>query len=335
MANYQFKPSNRADTYKMHPQAIDTVVNPMRDLGQTGLKVGRVGLGTLALGRLGLFRLPDDEAQFIVATAVDQEANLIDCSPEYGDGRAERMVGKAIKGRRLHVVLVSKAGRHSDGRFDYDEKPMRASLDASLRRLDCGVLDVLMIDRPSDAMLAESPVWALGQTLKKEGKIRALGVALARGSQTLAATKNAAIEVIEAPFNIWEQEAEAAFSAIQEKRLGFIAARPMARGFTTGRYGRLAFFMDERSVLSRKQIWRRARLARMSEGLMATGLNEGQSALAFTLAHDAVTCAIPGSSSWHHVVQNVAVGQFPLDARAVAEAKALYERELKREPLEA
>src|SRR5688572_17670032 len=115
MANYQFKPANRMSTNKMHPVDPYRAIMPKRPLGLSGISVGEIGLGTSALGRHGLAAIPDDEADFLLQSAMDTEACLIDTAPTYGQGRAETLIGKATHGRRHQAVITTKAGYFADG----------------------------------------------------------------------------------------------------------------------------------------------------------------------------------------------------------------------------
>src|SRR6266704_485387 len=156
MANYQFKPADRMSTNKMHPVGRDYPVMRKRGLGETNLSVGEIGFGTGALGRTGVAAIPDDEALEMLGCALDMEASLIDTAPTYGQGRAERLLGLALKGRRSQAVVVTKAGYFSDGRADYSAAAVKSSLEASLKRMDLGFIDVLLLHNPPLEILTQS-----------------------------------------------------------------------------------------------------------------------------------------------------------------------------------
>jgi aryl-alcohol dehydrogenase-like predicted oxidoreductase len=336
MANYQFKPADRMSTNKMHPVGRDYPVMRKRSLGETGLSVGEIGFGTGAFGRVGAGAIPDDEALDMLGYALDMEASLIDTAPTYGGGRAEKLVGQALRGRRSQAVVVTKAGYFSDGHADYSATAIRSSLEASLERMHLGFVDALLLHNPPLEVLTQASE-AFGELakLKKEGKIRAYGACVVGAVQAKAALEKTESQVLEAPYNIFHQEIAGAFEALGKKRVGFIASQPLDSGFLSGRYGKLAFFTDERSRFSREEITRRAALIAKLEalGLPAPGDTETQVALEFVLASHAVTCALPGASSWQQVIGNVTACQRRMDPAVAQALRGLWEREIKTAPL--
>src|SRR5882724_11982459 len=81
-----------------------------RPVAKTGLEITELGLGTATLA--GIFvDVPDDQARATVGAALDAGINFVDTAPQYGLGRAEHLVGDALRDRRVGVVLSSKVGR--------------------------------------------------------------------------------------------------------------------------------------------------------------------------------------------------------------------------------
>jgi methylglyoxal reductase len=170
----------------------------VRPLGGSGIPASVVGLGTFAIG--GWFWGGTDERKAVEAiqASLDLGITLVDTAPIYGFGRAERIVGTAIKGRRDKVVLATKCGLRWDtdkGEFSghADEESPRSSpstyrihrylgpesirleVEQSLRRLDTDYIDLYQTHWQE----ATTPIEVTMETLlslKKEGKIRAIGV---------------------------------------------------------------------------------------------------------------------------------------------------------------
>ncbi len=169
-----------------------------RELGDSGIKASAVGLGTFAIG--GWFWGGTNEADSMKAIqkSIDLGVNLVDTAPIYGFGVAERIVGKAIKGRRDRVVLATKVGLRwntDKGQFDgyADEKSPRSEpskyeirrylapesiayeVEESLKRLDTDYIDLYQTHWQESTTPIEDTMAALVK-LKDQGKIRAIGV---------------------------------------------------------------------------------------------------------------------------------------------------------------
>jgi aryl-alcohol dehydrogenase-like predicted oxidoreductase len=306
-----------------------------RPLGATGILVGEVGLGTASLARLKGREVPDSEALQIIGSALDAQSTLIDVAPTYGDGRALSLVGTALKNRRHLAQVCLKAGYFSDGHSDFSPAAVTQSLEDSLRALRTDYVDVLLLHNPGAAVLAAAdPLWAALAKLKASGKVRAFGASLTTAEQLKAALEKTPAQVLQFPFSVTCQEAAAIFDAAFKKQVGLIANRPLDSGFLAGHYGPLAVFTDERSRWTRADIARRAELQQEFEAMaMRPDLTPIQAALEFVLSFPQISCAIPGATDWHHVIDNVTANQEPMPAATVAKLRAWWEAKLKANPL--
>ncbi|PAU60795.1 aldo/keto reductase [Pseudomonas sp. PIC25] len=157
-----------------------------RPLGDTGLVVSPLGLGTVKLGRdQGVkypsgFTIPDDrEARQLLDLARELGINLIDTAPAYG--RSEERLGPLLRGQRDAWVIVSKVGEEFEGgqsRFDFSPAHTRLSLERSLKRLETDIIDLVLVhsDGNDVAILRDSGVYETLAELKREGKLRAFGL---------------------------------------------------------------------------------------------------------------------------------------------------------------
>ncbi|WP_107329004.1 aldo/keto reductase [Metapseudomonas otitidis] len=157
-----------------------------RPLGDTGLRVSPLGLGTVKLGRdQGVkypsgFTIPDDaEARQLLALARDLGINLIDTAPAYG--RSEERLGPLLRGQRQDWVIVSKVGEEFEAgqsHFDFSPAHTRRSVERSLQRLETEVIDLVLVhsDGNDVAVLRDSGVYETLAELKQAGKIRAFGL---------------------------------------------------------------------------------------------------------------------------------------------------------------
>src|SRR5262245_8759384 len=144
----------------------------------------RFGLGTAPLGSYEggpLWWGPQDRATAVltVRAALDAGVDWVDTAPFYGWGRAEEIVGEAIRGRRDEVTVLTKCGtiRRPDGSWADDGSPaaVRADLEASLTRLGTDHVDALQLHDPDPGVAVEETVGALAE-LMAEGKVGAIGL---------------------------------------------------------------------------------------------------------------------------------------------------------------
>nr|WP_286944613.1 aldo/keto reductase [Pseudomonas sp. UBA6718] len=157
-----------------------------RPLGDTGLIVSPLGLGTVKLGRdQGVkypngFTIPDDAAaRALLEQARELGINLIDTAPAYGV--SEQRLGPLLRGQREDWVIVSKVGEEFDNgqsRFDFSPAHTRLSVERSLQRLETDRIELVLVhsDGNDVAILRDSGVYETLAELKREGKIRAFGL---------------------------------------------------------------------------------------------------------------------------------------------------------------
>jgi len=151
-----------------------------RRLGKSDLKITKVGVGSAPIGSTPEWRVwwgPQDEKSAIQAiqTAIDEGVNWIDTAPFYGWGKAEEIVGKAIKGRRDDVYVFTKCGTLPDGKGgsieNHKPETIKREVEASLKRLQTDHLDLLQFhDMDATTPIEES--WKVLQDLIDQGKVR-------------------------------------------------------------------------------------------------------------------------------------------------------------------
>lgn len=148
-----------------------------RTLGKTELRVSTLGFGASPLGNV--FD-PVDEKEGINAVhlALDHGVNFFDVSPFYGLTLAETRLGKALEGKRHHVVLASKCGRYDLQHFDFSKKRILQSIDESLHRLKTDYLDIFQlhdIEFVDQSVILEEAVPAMQEVIRS-GKARFWGI---------------------------------------------------------------------------------------------------------------------------------------------------------------
>jgi aryl-alcohol dehydrogenase-like predicted oxidoreductase len=179
-----------------------------------GSKVSRIGLGTWAIGGLEWGNVTDSDGVATCLSIFGHGINLIDTAPIYGHGRAEEIVGKAIRehGKRDDFYIATKAGLewNDSGVFaNSDPARLRRELEDSLRRLGTEYIDLYQIHWP-DTVLPIEAVAAEILKFSEEGKIRAIGVSNFSVKQMEIFQTIAPLHSNQPPYNLFEREIDAA-----------------------------------------------------------------------------------------------------------------------------
>jgi aryl-alcohol dehydrogenase-like predicted oxidoreductase len=209
-------------------------------IGTSGLRTSRIGLGTWAIG--GWMWGGTDEAESIatIRAAVERGVTLIDTAPAYGFGRSEEIVGKALAEGRLRekVQLATKVGlAWKDGAVFRDSRSarIRTELEDSLRRLRTDVVDLYQVHWPD----LETPSAETARTLedlRRDGKVRALGVSNYSPAQMDAFRAVAKLDAVQPPYNLFEREIEAdVLPYAKDGGLAVLSYGALCRGLLSGR----------------------------------------------------------------------------------------------------
>jgi aryl-alcohol dehydrogenase-like predicted oxidoreductase len=209
-------------------------------IGTSGLKTSRIGLGTWAIG--GWMWGGTDEAQSIatIRSAVERGVTLIDTAPVYGFGRSEEIVGKALaeNGLREKVTIATKAGLNwQDGTLFRDSRParLRQEIEDSLKRLRTDVIDLYQVHWPD----LETPIEETARTLedlRRQGKIRAIGVSNYAPAQMDVFRAVAKLDAVQPPYNLFEREIEAdVLPYATSAGLTVLSYGALCRGLLSGR----------------------------------------------------------------------------------------------------
>jgi aryl-alcohol dehydrogenase-like predicted oxidoreductase len=228
-------------------------------IGASGLNTSRIGLGTWAIG--GWMWGGTDEAQSIatIRSAVERGVTLIDTAPAYGFGRSEEIVGKALAegGLRDKVQIATKVGlAWKDGAVFRDSRParIRREIEDSLRRLRTNVIDLYQVHWPD----LETPFAQTARTLenlRREGKIRAIGVSNYAPAQMDAFRAVARLDAVQPPYNLFEREIEVDVLPYAKRTgLTVVSYGALCRGLLSGRMATDTRFRRRRSAQGRPEI---------------------------------------------------------------------------------
>lgn len=223
-----------------------------KPFGKTGMTVSQYGLGTWAMGG-GHYGPPDDDESIrTIHLAQDLGANFLDTAPMYSiadgrDGRAEQIVGRALRGRRDKWLISTKFGRHLTSRDnwkdtlreDYSGKNAVESVEQSLQRLDTDYVDVLLVHSPPSDKWDPHDAFDGVTRLKEQGKVRAVGFSFWNSiadtiGQVEPFLRSGQVEVVEVIVNLLQFEAvNKLFPIIAESSTAVIAREVLAAGFLT------------------------------------------------------------------------------------------------------
>ncbi len=225
-----------------------------KTLGNTGLKVSELCLGTMTFGGRGWWTsigsLPQPEVNNLVKQALDEGVNFIDTANVYSEGLSEQMTGKAIQGlgiNRDDLVIATKVrGAMGEGPNDsgLSRKHIIQQAEASLKRLDMDYIDLYQIHGFDPQTPMEETMDALDR-LVQDGKVRYIGCSNLAAWQIMKAngiaTQNRLHKFIslQAYYTIAGRDLEReVIPMLQDQNMGLMVWSPLAGGLLSGKYGR-------------------------------------------------------------------------------------------------
>lgn len=308
-------------------QALRAHMN-RRQLGSTGLQVSEIGYGAWQLCNDDSWGGMDDQTALrLIDAAIEGGINLFDTAPNYADTKSELILGKALKGRRDEVVLVSKFGHTPEGPKEFSVEWFWKSLEASLNRLRTDYLDVLLLHNPPSEMYAGTdPLWAAMEEARAQGKIRHFGASLDFAAEVEDCLSNTGSEVLEVLFNVFHQDVRHAFGTVRERGAGIIAKVPLDSGWLTGRFDANSRFEGIRARWSEEEIAQRASLVSAIHWLVADESELAHKAIAYLLTYDEVSCVIPGIRTQQQLESNLAAANCRVSAAEKMELEKFWDQ---------
>jgi aryl-alcohol dehydrogenase-like predicted oxidoreductase len=304
-----------------------------RKLGTQGLEVSMQGLGCMGMSEF-YGEGDDEESTATIHRALELGVNFLDTADMYGPFTNERLVGRAIQGRRDEVVLATKFGnvRGENGErlgVRGDPEYVHQACDASLQRLGVEQIDLYYQHRVDPKVPIEETVGAMAE-LVAQGKVRFLGLSEAAPDTIRRAHQVHPISALQTEYSLWTRDVEnRILPTIRELGIGFVAYSPLGRGFLSGRFRSPddlpeGDFRRQNPRFQGENFDRNMEIvSRVREIAEEKGVTAAQLALAWVHHQGEEIVPIPGTKRRKYLEENIAASEIELsdeDRRRLDEA---------------
>lgn len=319
-----------------------------RTLGPSGLKISVIGLGTWAIGggdwKFGWGDQDESSAIAAIVRAVELGINWIDTAAIYGEGRSEVLVAKAMESIPAtdRPLIATKCGRVAMGNGEIGKCLKRESViaecEASLRRLKTDCIDWYQMHWPEpDEEIEEG--WSTLVELKKQGKVRHLGVSNHSVSQMMRLQSIHPITSLQPPYSMIARDVEAEILPFcGQENIGVVCYSPMGKGLLTGTFtAERVAALSSKDHRSKDPRFQSPQLeinlefvSQLSSLASSLGWSVTDLAIAWTLRRPELTSAIVGARSPQQIEQTVSAGDRVLDIASIQKIEeALIHRTLR------
>ncbi|MFB9327633.1 aldo/keto reductase [Paenibacillus aurantiacus] len=308
-----------------------------RKLGKKGPEISVIGFGSWAIGGGGWASAWGEQDDALssesVRAALDAGVTFYDTAAVYGLGHSEEVLGRALGIDRANVVVATKCGLVWDEAGAITRSGAYASIlqeaEASLRRLGTDYIDLYQMHWPAEDAPQEETMRAL-EKLVQDGKIRYIGVSNYNVEQLEHSLAVAHVDSLQPPYSILRPAVEAQLLPFcQQNGIGVVAYSPLTSGLLSGNYTYDTTFSDDD--------WRSRNKAHTGEGLRQNvdkahrlktiaerlGLTLPQLAVAYVLAHPALTSAIVGVRKPSHITGVLPAADVTLDDATLVEIRGI------------
>lgn len=292
---------------------------PERTLGSS-IKVGAIGYGAMGLSEF--YGLAEEQNSLkLLQSVVDNGVTLIDTADMYGRGKNELLIGSFLKqlpsSQREQLVIATKCGIDRGNSVGYERtinnspEYIKSCCDASLKRLGIEQIDLFYIHRINNENPIEQTMETLAE-LKKEGKIKHIGLCEVRADLLIRAHSTFPVDVVQTEYSLWTRDIEETIlPLLKEMNIGLVPYSPLGRGFLTGKYQSVKDFADgdfrktnprflDENIEHNKKL-----LTAIKPMTIKYNCTSGQIALAWLLAQWEGIVPIPGTKQEKYLIENV------------------------------
>ncbi len=294
-----------------------------RNFGKTGLNVSEIGFGAWAIGSHWGTQT-DKDSIAALHTGLDRGINFIDTAIGYGEGKSESIIGKVLQERNDDRIILATKIPPKPGPWPpspyckieerYPDKYIRERVEFSLKNFKRDYIDIMQIHTWTRAWNQNPVALDTLNSLKKEGKIRFIGISTPEHDQNalVLLMRENLIDSVQLIFNIFEQEPAADLLPVAEKNgIGVIVRMAFDEGILTGKYKKDHVFPenDFRSKYFAGDRVARAveRVEKIKKDIANSGYSMPETAVKFSLAHPAVSTVITGIRNTKQAERNAAV----------------------------
>ena len=305
---------------------------PTRTLGRTGLTTSAQGLGCMSMTDFAYGPADETESLATIARALELGVTFLDTADIYGLTENEKLVGRAIAGRRDDVVLATKFGNvFRDGRRGVDGSPayVLEACDASLERLGVDHIDLYYLHRPDTSVPIEDTVGAMAE-LVAAGKVRHLGLSEASADTIRRAVAVHPVAALQSEWSLFSRDIEATvLPTCRELGIGIVPFSPLGRGLLTGTVTTVDALAENDFRRSNPRfadgnLEHNLRLVDVVKEIAAArGCTPGQVALAWLHAQGDDVVPIPGTKRRRYLEENVAAVDVELSPEDLARLEGL------------
>lgn len=304
-----------------------------RVLGRQGLAVSALGLGCMGMSQ-SYGPAKESESIATIHRAIDLGCTFLDTAEVYGNHDNEKLLGRALQGRRTQVTLATKFGFNLGpngerlGGMNSRPEHIRKVVDASLLRLQTDYIDLLYQHRVDPVVPIEEVAGTVGDLIAA-GKVRFFGLSEAGVKTIRRAHATYPVSALQSEYSLWERNLEPEIiPLLRELGIGLVPFSPLGRGFLTGAVKRAEEYPEDdfRRGDPRYQganFDANMRAAEAVRNLAASiSATPGQVAIAWLLHKGPDIVPIPGTKRVQYLEENIAAASIKLDA---AQIKALDE----------
>lgn len=301
----------------------------VKQLGHSKLFMNPIIMGCWQIGgKPHWHNIDDQESIRALNAAFDAGINSFDTAPGYGDGHSERILGKAFKGRREEVIILDKV--FAD-KLSYDL--VIKSCENSLKNLQTDYIDLFQIHFPSGCFgTKEVPIeetMSAFNDLKKQGKIKEIGVSNFSLQELENACEYADVVSIQPPYSLfWQHNADEVREYCIENNIEILAYSPLAQGLLSGRYSSKKPFPKE-DMRNTQKLYNQDNIKKVEQAIFLLepiaedyGITLGELALSWLISKPK-TMAIVGTRTEQQAKTNANISNIYLDEKTLQQIERI------------